>query len=346
MQFLKNNKKTISIFVSHQGCPNDCIFCNQKKITGVKSELNEIDIRETINSNLETIKGKVDYVEIAFFGGSFTAIEDEKQLKLLNIANEYIKKNLVHGIRISTRPDSINQHILDRLKKYGVNIIELGVQSMDIDVLNFSKRGHDNLCVFDSSNLILKNGFQLGLQMMIGLPYDSKKKVLNTINNFIDINPNFVRIYPVVVIKDTELEILLSKKLFEPWDLNTVAELSKMAYISFKEKGIDVIRIGLQSSDNISLGKDVIAGPYHPAFGEIVYSLIYRDIIDEYISNFYSKYLNIEISNNKISQLIGHNKSNIKFFKEKYGIDIYVKKSYDNNFYINNMRIDTNKYYI
>lgn len=344
---MKNSKKTIPIFVSHQGCPNDCIFCNQRRITGVSKEMEIEEMRNLINSYLDTIPRSAE-VEIAFFGGSFTAIEDKRQLELLQLANSYIEKGLVSHIRISTRPDCINNEILDRLKKYGVSIIELGVQSMDLDVLAISKRGHDVSCVFSSSKLILEKGFKLGLQIMLGLPLDSETKIMNTVKNFIDIKPNFVRIYPVVIVKDTELEEMYFSNKYKPWELEYTANLTKKLYLIFKSNNIDVIRMGLQSSDSMTLGKDIIAGPYHPAFGEIVYSLVYRDIIESFIDGNLNneKTLDIKISNTKISKLVGQNKSNIKYFKEHYNLDLNIVTIKDESLYINNKKINLEKFYV
>ena len=169
-------KRIIPIFVPHRGCPHDCIFCNQKKITGVSTEVTAQDARNIIEECLETID-KDTNVEIAFFGGSFTAIEEECQNELLSVAKEYVDKGLVHEIRMSTRPDCISDPILERLKKYDASIIELGVQSMDAKVLIDSVRGHDIESVIKSAKLIKKHDIKLGLQMMVGLPSDTEEKM-------------------------------------------------------------------------------------------------------------------------------------------------------------------------
>lgn len=319
-------KKTIPIFVPHKGCPNDCIFCNQKKITGVLQEQTKEEIIQTIEEALETMQEDT-CVEIAFFGGSFTAIEMKKQTELLEIAKKYMDQNKVHAIRISTRPDAINQAILDHLKEYGVSIIELGVQSMEEDVLFAANRGHDADCVQSSSSLIKANGFQLGLQMMIGLPLDTAQKIENTVQKFIQISPAMVRIYPVLVIKDTALEAMYKEGHYKPWTVEDAAEAAKNAYLQFENAGIRVIRMGLQASDTINMGADVVAGPFHPAFGEIVLSLIYRDLIEDYIQakgKQQAKELVLEVPKQDISKAIGNNKSNKNYFKSKYGINLKI----------------------
>lgn len=341
----KINQKTISIFVSHQGCPNDCVFCNQRKITGVNGELNSDRVIDEIEKCLSTIDH--NDVEIAFFGGSFTAIEDKKQLELLKIAGSYIDLGKASHIRISTRPDAVDEVILDRLWDHNVRVIELGVQSMDDEVLQASSRGHDSSCVYSSSELILKKGFKLGLQMMIGLPLDTEEKIYFTANEFVKIMPHFVRIYPVLVIHETELESLFKNKKFTPWELETAVRVAKNLYSIFQKNNIEVVRIGLQSSDTIAMGKDIVAGPWHPAFGELVYSLIFRDIIEENLSKIhFGDHINIRAPRAKISQLVGNQKSNYKYFKDKYRIHIKVSESEtQDSFWIQDLEIPLKKYF-
>lgn len=319
-----NNKRTIPIFVPHSGCPNDCIFCNQKKITGVSSLVGPKEAEDTIVEALKTIPQNMD-IEIAFFGGSFTAIEIEHQAALLDIANKYRKNHNITDIRLSTRPDAINQEILDFLKLKNVTIIELGVQSLDEAVLLNSNRGHNSKCVYESSELILKNGFKLGLQMMLGLPGDTVDKVIYTAEEFIKISPHFVRIYPVLVIKDTGLESLFKSKVYEPWSIEQTVETCKEIYVRFSKKGIKVIRIGLQTSEDITLGKDVVAGPFHPAIGELVYSSIFRDIIEnviipEKLDYYKERVVTLKLNKKHISKVIGNKKSNKIYFKNNYSI--------------------------
>lgn len=329
----KKDKKTISIFVSHRGCPNDCVFCNQRKITGVEKPLTEEEIVLLIEESLQTIDTPM--VEIAFFGGSFTAIKKEEQLLLLKIAKRYIDAKKVQHIRISTRPDAISEEKLQYLWDYGVRVIELGVQSMDEQVLAAANRGHDTQCVYKSSELILKKGFKLGLQMMIGLPADNEEKIMSTVEKFINIKPDFVRIYPVLVIKETGLESLFENKKYIPLSLEEAIKISARAYKSFCFNQIEVIRIGLQASETVALGAQVVAGPFHPAFGEMVYARIFRDLIEDHLQKNKKdnqKNLFIKVSQNRISQLLGNKKSNIKYFEEKYKILIKVSVSEKQNF--------------
>lgn len=319
---LNTMNKTIPIFISHRGCPNDCVFCNQKKITGVQQDLTMTEILNQIENALNTIDN-LTRTEVAFFGGSFTAIDLSLQTQLLQLVQPFIERGEIQSIRVSTRPDAINQEILDFLKRYHVDIIELGVQSMDNQILKLANRGHDQQSVYTASSLILKNGFKLGLQMMIGLPGDSIQTIEDTVNRFVDIGPDFVRIYPVLVIKNTELESLFKNKRYTPWNVEDAAMISAKCYKKFVNNHIKVIRIGLQGTKNITMGADVVAGPFHPAFGEIVYSLIYREIIQQNMNKNPGP-IWVEVSNKEISKLIGNNKSNRKYFFENYGKNIII----------------------
>ena len=315
-------KRIIPIFVPHRGCPHDCIFCNQKKITGVSTEVTAEDARNIIEECLETIDEDTD-VEIAFFGGSFTAIEEECQNELLAVAKEYVDKGLVHEIRMSTRPDCISDRILERLKKYKSSIIELGVQSMDEKVLIDSVRGHDIDSVIKSSNLIKKHGIKLGLQMMVGLPSDTEEKCINTAREFIKLKPDCVRIYPTLVVRETGLETLLAEGRYTPFTLEECINIVKKLLVLFYVNNINVIRVGLQATDDIQLGKGVVAGPYHPVFRELTESEMIKDFLDYIVlENKIEANLVVKTNNKNISKIIGNKKSNKIYMKQKYNINL------------------------
>ena len=319
-------KRIIPIFVPHRGCPHDCIFCNQKKITGVSTDITSDDVRRIIEEYLTTID-KDASIEIAFFGGSFTAIDMDIQRNLLSVAKEYVDKNIVSDIRMSTRPDCINDEILTMLKEYKVSIIELGVQSLDDRVLIDSVRGHSDKDVFESANLIKKYGIKLGLQMMIGLPSDTEEKCIYTAKEFIKLNPDCVRVYPTLVVKETGLEKLLVENKYTPFTLDKSIEIVKKVLVLFYTNNINVIRVGLQATEDIAIGKEVLAGPYHPAYRELVESKMYGDYI-EYLINKYEAKENIKVLVNKknVSRILGNKKSNVKELKEKYGISLKTKE--------------------
>lgn len=313
-------KRIIPIFVPHRGCPHDCIFCNQKKITGVSTDITSDDVRNIVEEYLTTID-KDASVEIAFFGGSFTAIDIKIQKSLLTVAKEYVDKGLVQDIRMSTRPDCIDEEILNMLKEYKVSIIELGVQSLDEDVLRDSIRGHHSEEVFKSSKLIKESGIKLGLQMMVGLPSDAEEKCIKTAKEFIKLKPDCVRVYPTLVVKETGLEDLLNKKKYSPFTLEESIQIVKKVLTLFYVNDINVIRVGLQATDDIQLGKAVLDGPYHPAFRELVEGEMIKDYLEFIIIENKAKN-NILIRTNKknVSKIIGNKKSNKIHLKNELGV--------------------------
>lgn len=313
----------IPIFVPHVGCPHDCIFCNQRKIAMEKANIDEDNIKLTIDSYINTIPDTNEKLEIAFFGGSFTGIDISIQRKLLEIAYYYKKNGYIDRIRLSTRPDYIDIKRLDLLKQYDVDIIELGVQSMCPDVLEDSYRGHSDIDVINAAKLIKEYGFILGLQMMIGLPGSNYEKELFTAKAIIKLRPSIVRIYPTLVIKDTYLEKKYCSDEYVPLSLNQALSTCMDLLMMFKYYDINVIRIGLQPTDNIAENKDVIAGPFHPAFRQLVEEKMYR----VYLKMFFDTHteinnsIQIYINNREISNFIGQCSSNLKFLRESYGID-------------------------
>ncbi|MDU4935991.1 MAG: radical SAM protein [Peptostreptococcaceae bacterium] len=319
-------KRIIPIFVPHRGCPHDCIFCNQKKITGVSTEVTSEDVRNIIEEYLPTIDNDAS-VEVAFFGGSFTAIDEDIQNDLLEVAKEYVEKGLIQDIRMSTRPDCISEDILNRLKKYKVSIIELGVQSMDKNVLIDSVRGHDTEEVIKSAKLIKESGIKLGLQMMVGLPSDTEKKCIATARKFIELKPDCVRIYPTLVVKDTGLEVLLNKGEYKPFTLEQSIQIVKKLLALFYVNNINVIRVGLQATEDIQVGKAVVDGPHHPAFRELAESEMIKDYLI-YIAKKYNieKYITVKTNKKNVSKIIGNKKSNSTYMKNKLKINLKTKE--------------------
>ncbi|QUH20861.1 elongator complex protein 3 [Alkaliphilus sp. B6464] len=319
----KNKRKIIiPIFIPHKGCPHDCSFCNQKKIAGEGTDVTADKVSQIVNLQLENLKNVDESKEIAFYGGSFTGLPREQQSQLLTIAYEKKKQGLVNEIRISTRPDYINEEILDFLQDYGVSIIELGVQSTDDDVLNLNNRGHSRKDVFRSVSLIRERDIQLGLQMMVGLYGDTEEKLLKTARDIIDCKPDFVRIYPTIVIQDTLLEKLYLDGVYKPISLNEAVYLCKQLVLEFNKNNIPIIRLGLQATEEISIGKGIVAGPYHPAFREIVETEVYKNIIENKITKnkkLEGMVLNIYCNSKDCSKVSGYNQSNKHYFENKYG---------------------------
>lgn len=322
----------IPIFVPHLGCPNDCIFCNQKSISGQKTQMTKQKAKEIIDNYLESMADKEAQIEIAFFGGSFTAIEKEKQEELLQVAYEYIKSGKVKSIRISTRPDCIDKETLKRLKKYKVKTIELGVQSANDYILQRSNRGHNFKDVKKASKMIRYNGFKLGHQMMVGLPESTRIDEISTAKALIKLKPKMVRIYPVLVVKNTKLEKEYKEGKYEPLPVVKAVETCKELVRLFADKKIDVIRIGLQNTDEITdpseEKSEVVAGPYHPAFRQLVESSLWYDAILAKIKKLNTKVKEVEVIVNPhdSNNVIGHKKENAQKLKETYDVDLILKQ--------------------
>ncbi len=317
----------VAIFVPHNGCKNNCSFCNQKTITGKAYQPSQKDIDDAVQKAIKSKNINPNNSEIAFFGGSFTAIEPSYMESLLSCAAKYIKNGLFFGIRISTRPDCINQEILNVLKKYKVTSIELGAQSMCDEVLLANERGHSALDVINASKLIKKNGFALGLQMMTGLYKSSSDKDLKTLKDLINLKPDTLRIYPTVVLKGTKLEELYKTGKYNPPGVEeSVSLCAKLLNICLKNK-INVIKLGLHSSEDIK--NNMVAGAYHPAFRELVESkLFYNKIIKAYKNSNLSKSFDVHVNPKFISKVIGNKKENIDKFK-KLGISVKIIEDKD-----------------
>lgn len=310
--------RTISVFVPHMGCPNHCSFCNQKKITGVGTTVTPQMVTERIEQHLETIDGQNAEIEVGFFGGSFTAIPQEEQTALLRAAYPYVEQGKLTGIRLSTRPDCITPDILNHLKSYGVTTIELGVQSMDNGVLQQNFRGHTAEDACRASEMIHSFGFALGHQVMIGLPGDTAEKALATVDTLLRFQPEDTRIYPTLVIRDTLLARWYREGLYQPLTLDEAVELSKEILKKFRAAGTNVIRIGLLGSDTIHPQQDVLAGPFHPAFGELTESELVYETLSEQLKQLSGKRLQIAVHPHFVSQLVGCKKKNIKRLSERF----------------------------
>lgn len=310
----------IPIFIPFLGCPHDCAFCNQVKITNYKDKLDEGKIVGEIEKNLSYYPDK-KATELAFFGGSFTGLDTDTMVGYLEIARSYKEKGIIDRIRLSTRPDYINNSILDILKSYKVDIIELGIQSLDQEILDANERGHSCEDSYKASELIKKRGFILGHQIMPGLFKDSRKKSIKTAIKSANMKPDLVRIYPTLVIKDTKLESLYKLGIFNPLSLEEAVEVSAQIYMIYRAMDINVIRIGLQTTDNINDKEDVVAGPFHPATRQLVESFIYRAYLEELIkSEKISGDFTIHTDGRSISIIASNKKANKKYLYEKYGL--------------------------
>ncbi len=318
-------KYNIPIFVPHRGCPFDCVFCNQKRITGSQKEVTADDVKDIIEEHLKTFKCSERRSEAAFFGGSFTGIPIEEQSSLLSAAYEYVRSGDIDGIRLSTRPDYISRQILDNLQKYSVTTIELGVQSMDDGVLLASGRGHTSEDVINAVRLIREYPFLLGIQMMTGLPGDSDVKSIATAEKIIELSPDMVRIYPTLTIRDTMLEELYRSHKYIPQTVEEAVMLCKELLVRFNAAGIQVIRLGLQSTEEICETGSVIAGPIHSSFGELVESAVYYDKILSCMEGAESTKAEIFVNTKEISKATGNKRMNIKKLLKEKNITASIK---------------------
>ena len=310
----------ISFFIPHLGCTHRCSFCDQRSITGQSKLPDEEEIKEAVLIAQNSKNYCPENTEIAFFGGSFTAIDRDYMLSLLKAADPFIKAGKVKGIRVSTRPDAINEEILSILKDYGVTAIELGAQSMDDQVLLSNKRGHTREDVIKASKLIKEYGFSLGLQMMTGLYKSDGNKDYYTVKEFIKIAPDTVRIYPTVVLKHTLLAKLVEDGEYLPPTLEETVKNCALYYNVFTENGIKVIRMGLHNIKK----EDYVAGPWHPAFSELCSSHIFSQKALKKLNTYPKGDYVILVNEKEISVAVGQKKINVELFK-KCGYNCRVK---------------------
>ncbi len=311
----------IPFFIPHAGCPHQCVFCNQKNIIGQTKQPVFSQLGARIEQYLAQRRPD-EPVQIAFYGGTFTALPLDVQRSYLEAARPFVQSGRIQSIRISTRPDSISNSILELLKKYHVETIELGAQSMNNAVLNLSGRGHT---AFDTENavfLLRKFSFRIGLQLMPGLPGCSRATFRETIEKTLALSPDFVRLYPAIVIKDTPLEELFRTGQYTPLELDEAVYLCKEALIRFLNEGIEVIRIGLQSTEELEKPGTLIAGPYHPAFRQLVESSILLERMRSALSagKEPGQAVRMLVHADDLSNAIGQKRSNVEALKKEFGL--------------------------
>ena len=312
----------IPIFIPHYGCTHECVFCNQKKITGLSTPVTPERVEIILNEHLSNISFPRK-VEVAYYGGSFTALPWEIQEKLLRPAYKAFKNGEIQGIRLSTRPDCINRDILEKLKSFGVTIIELGVQSMDNRVLSAADRGHDEKDCIQAVQLIKQAGIMCGIQLMLGLPKETWLILSKTAKKVIELAPDFTRIYPTLVLAETKLAQLYSQDCYQPLSLKEATLRAAFLKLLFQQNGISVIRTGLQATEELASSDTVLAGPYHPAFGELVDSHIFYIMIARTLENlFVPKGGTIVIYHNvrDTSKIRGLKNQNIKNLLREYSL--------------------------
>ena len=311
----------VPVFIPNQGCPHRCIFCDQRRVTG-EHKIEAEDIKNIINIAIRSKKFKEELgIEVAFYGGTFTNLPIPYMERLLGVLQEYVKNGIVKRIRVSTRPDSVNKNVLYIMRSYGVESVELGAQSLDDNVLRLSKRGHSVEDTLRAFFLLRKMGFKVGIQLMPGLPGDNKEIFMRTIDKVIELGPDMVRLYPTLVIKGTELEQLYLRGEYRPLSLHEAVDICKNAVYELEKKHIPVIRMGLMNSG--SLQKNIVAGPWHPAFGLLVRSRIFiKEHVLPLVKRAGSKRVNIFILPNNIPLLKGYKNEGIEMIESETGVNI------------------------
>lgn len=310
----------IPIFVPEEACPNRCVFCNQYKISGSYKMPSIAEVEDKILTYLKTFKPE-SRIEIAFFGGNFTGIDISIQKQFLDVAQRFIEIGSVHGIRLSTRPDYIDNSRMDFLSQYKISCIELGAQSMDDEVLTLAGRGHSVDDIAKASDLINSYRIEFGLQMMLGLPGDNAQKSLKTAEEIVRHGAKSTRIYPALVIENTKLAEMFRKGEYTPLSLDEAINQAKQLVQVFENANVKILRMGLHPSEELSNEKSLLAGPFHPAFGQLVYSDIWKDIFEKKLAelDFSEKdEIIIETTPSQINAAVGNQGSNKKYFSRKF----------------------------
>jgi len=314
----------IPFFITHAGCPHQCVFCNQKNITGELRPPDPSSLPHSIRKFLE-VRGDGQPAQVAFYGGSFTALPVDTQRSYLEAVRPFIRSGAIESIRLSTRPDFITHDILAFLKQYSVTTIELGAQSMDDEVLRRARRGHTSSDTRNAFQLIRAESFVAGLQLMPGLPGDTPDTFRETVTQVISLKPDFIRIYPALVIKDTPLTELYRAGRYAPLSLEEAVVQCHTAVKRFEQAGIEVIRVGLQPTEELERPGTIVAGPWHPAFRQLVDSLRFLEAMSALLTRgSASGAVTFFVNPADISSAIGQKHGNIKKIKEQYGMDAKI----------------------
>lgn len=319
---MKEKHRNIPIFIPHMGCPHQCVFCNQRSISGC-DEFDESAVPRMIEEALATIPSETQ-TEIAYFGGSFTGIDRGMMIRLLDIAQSYVDAGRVHSIRLSTRPDMIDADVLHILQLYAVKWIELGLQSMDDRVLEASGRGHTVAIAEQACRTILESGFSLVGQMMIGLPESTVETECMTAQKICELGASACRIYPTVVFRDTALMRLTERGKYVPLTLTDAIARSAEVLKIFLSRDVECLRIGLCATDGLISSEVAVAGANHPALGELVWNELYYQKLYTYLKNknFLGKELELTVSRRDISKTVGQNRCNLERLRLETHTDV------------------------
>lgn len=323
MSLNKNTPFIIPIFLPNLGCPHQCAFCNQTSITGVTPDtISPETLCLLITEFLEYKKTQRRCVQVSFYGGNFLGLKKDYIRILLDETTKFVKNKKVDSIRFSTRPDTISNKQLDIIKNYPVSTIEIGVQSMDNQVLAMANRGHTALDTEKAAALLKEQNYDVGMQMMVGLPGDDETKSLFTAQRIASLSPDFVRIYPTVVLAHSRLAVWYRNGDYTPWSVSRCVSLVKNLYLFFKSKNIPVIRMGLQATEDLAKNTTILAGPFHPAFGHMVHSEIFMDMAASLLEaerGSCDKII-INVHPRSISKMRGLKNKNMESLKKKFQI--------------------------
>jgi histone acetyltransferase (RNA polymerase elongator complex component) len=332
----------IPIFIPHAGCPHRCVFCDQTGTTRQPEAVpNATQLDETVTRFLGYRKDPARYTEISFYGGNFLGLPTQSIGSLLKSADRYVSNAQVRGIRFSTRPDTITTQRLALLEGYGVTTVEVGVQSMNNHVLQHSRRGHSVAHIRRAVSLLKKTSYRCGLQMMVGLPGDTNESALATGDQIASLKPDFVRIYPTLVLKGSRLAQWYRQGRYDPMTLKEAVALVKELYVRFVRSGIDVIRMGLQAAEGLETGKELVAGPFHPAFGELVLSSLWLETIVIYLKNnlLGSEPMTISLHPKLMSRVRGHRNKNLERLGRQFKLP-GIHLSTDNDLPLDTVRLN------
>ncbi len=317
---MKKSHANIPVFIPHLGCPNDCVFCDQRTISGV-TEFSPLDVRGIVEGALATIKGTGRRAEIAFFGGSFTGIDRGLMISLLDLAEGYVKTGDVSGIRMSTRPDYISEEIISIIGRYTLSEVELGIQSMSDKVLSASRRGHTAEDTERACALLKSAGIPFVGQMMTGLPGSTVHDEVYTAQRICELGAVGCRIYPTVVFKNTCLAVMAERGEYAPLTVEDAVKRSADVLEVFVTHGVKCLRIGLQDSENLHDNEKYYAGPVHPSLGELVRSELMRRRMESAIENLPDReYVHVKVPVGAVSMAVGAHGANREYLKNKFGI--------------------------
>lgn len=313
----------VPVFIPHLGCPNQCVFCNQRSISE-HQDFSEESVRDEIEQVLSTLSPE-DEAEIAFFGGSFTGIERALMCRLLDLAQTYVKEGRVDSIRLSTRPDYINDEILSILSRYSVKTIELGLQSMDNAVLLSCRRGHTAAQAEDACRAVVKAGFSLVGQMMIGLPGATPESEIKTAQKICELGASAARIYPTVVFYDTPLCEMAQHGLYAPLTVEEAVERTAPVLQIFRARALPCIRVGLCATESLTSPDAVYAGPNHPALGEMILGeCLYQKLKEKVLqADLAGKGILLEVPPKELSATVGQHRRNIEKLQRETGVTVH-----------------------